>query len=409
MIKKNLFIFIITNPIQLSYKRLSFVILLVAFTVTLFSRCMHGTDTADPRGEAFAGGKACLQCHKDVANDYLHSAHAMTSRQADSSSVLGPFGPGQNEFSYGPHGKVVMQKRDTGLFQVKVNGGREEAHRFDIAIGSGRKAQTYLYWKGDGVYELPVSYFITQNAWANSPHFPTDSSWFGRAITTDCFECHSAYIKNKPARHLDAFHQVDQFDRTTLIYGIDCERCHGPGAQHAAWQQNHPAQQQARYITSLSSLTRQQKLDVCAVCHSGVHTEQRSLFSFRPGQSLASYFYAEPIRNPDLSTMDVHGNQYQLLIASQCFLRSKDLDCGTCHDPHTQERADLTVFARRCQSCHQPLPPHRSLDLDSTHLVAGCIDCHMPARASRVITMQTAAQRDPVADLVRTHYIAVYH
>jgi hypothetical protein len=32
----------------------------------------------------------------------------------------------------------------------------------------------------------------------------------------------------------------------------------------------------------------------------------------------------------------------------------------------------------------------------------------MPARASRVITMQTAAGRDPVADLVRTHDIAVY-
>jgi hypothetical protein len=144
------------------------------------------------------------------------------------------------------------------------------------------------------------------------------------------------------------------------------------------------------------------------VCHSGAHTEQRSLFNFRPGRQLADYLYAEPVRNPDLSSMDVHGNQYQLLTVSKCFLKSPDLDCTTCHDPHVRERDDLTVFTRRCQGCHNPLPPHRSLDIDSIGLVKGCIDCHMPARASKVITMRTATNRDPVADLVRTHYIAVY-
>ena len=49
------------------------------------------------------------------------------------------------------------------------------------------------------------------------------------------------------------------------------------------------------------------------------------------------------------------------------------------------------------------------MDIDSARLISGCIDCHMPARASRSITMQTAASPDPIADLVRTHYIAIYH
>jgi hypothetical protein len=334
----------------------------------------------------------------------------MTSRPADSVSVKGPFLPGENEFSYGTHGKVILERRDSGLFQTAVRQGGRETHPFDIVIGSGRKAQTYLYWKGDEVYELPVSYFVTEHAWAGSPHFPADSIWFGRAITTDCFECHAAYVRNRPAVHTDAFHQVDRFDRGSLLYGIDCERCHGPGAQHVEWQTAHPGDGKARYIASLATLTRQQRLDICAVCHSGVHTEQRSVFAFRPGDTLANFYYAEPInlsaRNPDLSTMDVHGNQYPLLTASRCFRESSGMVCTTCHDAHRRERDDLSVFVRRCLNCHQPLPPHPSMD--SAVVISRCIDCHMPDRASRVITMQTAAGRDPVADLVRTHDIAIY-
>jgi hypothetical protein len=302
-----------------------------------------------------------------------------------------------------------MQHRDSGYFQQAVIKSRlSEAHRFDIAVGSGRKAQTYLYWKGDTVFQLPVSYFVTERSWAGSPHYPADTIWFGRIVSTECFECHTSYIQKKAIAQTNVFHHADRFDRATLIYGIDCERCHGPAAAHVAWQETHPDDRQAKYITSIKTLSRQQRLDVCAVCHSGAHTEQRSLFNFRPGRQLADYLYAEPVRNPDLSSMDVHGNQYQLLTVSKCFLKSPDLDCTTCHDPHVRERDDLTVFTRRCQGCHNPLPPHRSLDIDSIGLVKGCIDCHMPARASKVITMRTATNRDPVADLVRTHYIAVY-
>ena len=400
-------------------KRLPLITGALTLLVFFFSRCIHsGGRTAaatDPRGEAFAGSQACIKCHGRIQSSYFHSAHALTSLPADTNSVKGPFTQGHNEFSYGTHGKIVLQKRDSGLFQQVVRNGQPgQSHRFDITVGSGRKAQTYLYWQGDAVYELPVSYFITEKAWAGSPHYPIDSIWFGRAVTTECFECHASYVHNKPAIHTDAFNQIDQFDRATLIYGIDCERCHGPAAQHVAWQQTHPEEKTARYITLIKTLTRQQRLDICATCHSGIHTEQRSLFHFRPGQELAGYFYAEPNRNPDISTMDVHGNQYQLLSTSKCFLRSANLDCSTCHDAHKRERDDLTVFAQRCETCHQPqnirttagTKAHQGID--SATLVNRCIDCHMPARASKAITMQTAAQHDPVADLVRTHLIAVY-
>ena len=41
--------------------------------------------------------------------------------------------------------------------------------QIDIVIGSGRKAQTYLFWKGDQLFELPVSYWVELGEWGNKP------------------------------------------------------------------------------------------------------------------------------------------------------------------------------------------------------------------------------------------------
>ena len=437
------------------------------------------TKPVDPRGPGYAGMAACLDCHKDIGHSYIHTAHALTSRVADIHTVAGPFGPGErtrggaagggaasggastggtrgeagatangpdNEFIYDAGHKVIMEERDSGLFQVAVTARGQEAHRFDIAVGSGRKAQTYLYWKGDGVFQLPVSYFLTEHSWANSPYYPPDSIWFGRAVAVGCFECHSSYIGTRAMLHTNFFEGTPQYDRATLVYGIDCERCHGPGALHVAWQEAHPEDTVARYMARFAALGRQQRLDVCAVCHSGAHSgEVRSVFHFVPGDTLTNYYFADPRLTKAPENTDVHGNQYELLVASQCYLRSKTLECGSCHDVHVRERENLTVFASRCMNCHvavggvggdgagaaaaghaedgvagiahagdrvagaaHPEGAVAGVKVDRSFLINNCIDCHMPARASARITMLTQTQKDPIADLVRSHYITVY-
>lgn len=391
-------------------------------------------ESGDPRGPAYAGMQTCVHCHAAIGHSYVHAAHALTSRIADLSTVKGPFAPPGNEFVYGPGRKVVLEKRDSGLFQVAITSHGQEAHRFDIAVGSGRKAQTYLYWKGDAVYQLPVSYFLTEHSWANSPHYPADSIWFGRAVEVNCFECHGSYIRTKPMIHTDAFHGLSQFDRAQVVYGVDCERCHGPGALHATWQEAHPDDRQGRYIARFATLTRQQRLDVCAVCHSGDHAErQRSMFRFQPGDTLSNFYFADPRYSRTAAQTDVHGNQYGVLVASKCYLQTKTLECGSCHNTHVQERDNLMVFARRCMNCHAPAEHglagaaaegstaagamaaatrapfcRLAASVDTQFLISNCIDCHMPARASRAITMLTQEQKDPVADLVRSHYITIY-
>jgi hypothetical protein len=418
---------------MLNTRRLPFISLGLVGLVVVSSKCIpSGPGSGDPRGAGYAGMAVCLDCHKGIGGSYLHAAHAMTSGVADAHSVDGSFVAPWNEFVYGPGREVVMERRDSGLFQVAVTPGGQVEHRFDIAVGSGRKAQTFLYWNGDGIFQLPVSYFLTEHSWANSPHYPMDSIWFGRAVEVGCFECHASNIAMTGMIHVDAFHGTPQYDRSSIVYGIDCERCHGPGALHAAWQAAHKEDMVGRYIARFAALSRQQKLDVCAQCHSGGHaSELRSLFRFKPGDTLANFVFADPRMSSGPANTDVHGNQYELLAASQCFLRSATLECGSCHDPHVRERDSLTVFATRCMNCHGKaglVGEHggmsgssaagvRGVDVGFTgglravdigFLTRNCIDCHMPAKASEAITMLTRQQRDPVADLVRTHLIAIY-
>ena len=40
--------------------------------------------------------------------------------------------------------------------------------------------------------------------------------------------------------------------------------------------------------------------------------------------------------------------------------------------------------------------------------VTNCIDCHMPALPSNKILLELRGDKTPVADLVRTHRIAIY-
>ena len=401
------------------FRRLPLIVGGLVVAGVIFSTCNSSSGrggSGDPRGPGYTGMAVCQGCHKGVADSYGHAAHALTSRPADRRSVLGPFEAPGNVFEYGAGRKVIMERRDSGLFQVAVTPNGEAAHRFDISVGSGRKAQTYLYWDGDGVFQLPVSYFLTERSWANSPHYPVDSIWFGRAVDVGCFECHSSFARKTGLIHTDAFHGVPQYERASVVYGIDCERCHGPGALHAAWQAAHQDDTAGRYIARFAALSRQQKLDVCAQCHSGAHTGVlRSVFYLKPGDTLANFFFADPRGLKPPGEMDVHGNQYELLAASKCFLKSKTLECGSCHDPHVQERDSLRVFATRCMNCHGPaglMGEHTGLAahsrVDAEFLVRNCIDCHMPAKASEAITMRTGLWKDPVADRVRNHLIAIY-
>ncbi|MEI6950236.1 hypothetical protein V9K67_23850 [Paraflavisolibacter sp. H34] len=391
-------------------RRIFFAGFLLFGLILLFSQCMQKKRAGtDPRGSAFAGAAACARCHKDIHTSYLDAAHNKTSAIASKSAIGGSFAAPHNEYVYRPGVKVAMEERDSALYQVAYSQGQEQqASRFDIVVGSGRKAQTFLYWYDDKVFQLPVSYFVPAHSWANSPNYPPRQVRFDRNIPIGCFECHSSYIKRTTMEPAGEFY-IDHFDRQKIVYGIDCERCHGPAARHVDYHEEHPQEKQAKFIKTYASLSRQMKLDGCAVCHSGLQATRRSTFAFRPGDTLANRFFP-PAAPVNVADIDVHGNQYQLLTASQCFIKSKTMDCATCHDPHVKERDNLAAFSQRCMTCHSEAAHNfcKMAPALGASITQNCIDCHMPARPSKLITLLSNGQASPTPNKVRTHYISVY-
>lgn len=355
--------------------------------------------------EQFAGDEACASCHRDIAATHLQTAHAKTSALASAKTILGSFSPANNSYAFNSGTRVDMEKRDSGYYQVEyINGVETHAQRFDISIGSGTMGQSFLSWRKQYLLQLPITYFSAAQQWSNSPGFP-NRAVFNRPITSRCLECHTSFAKTiSPPEQ-----EPEQFDSGKFIFGVGCEKCHGPAAAHVAFQTSHPEDTIGQHILHPAQFSRQQKLDICAVCHGGRLQKTTASFQFTAGENLADYFLLDTT-TPSPDKVDVHGNQYGLMRASKCFRLSETLTCNSCHNTHRNEKGQTALFSQRCQSCHSPTSHNfcTQKELPLNAITGNCIDCHMPARPSRAIAVFLPGNRFATAALIRSHYIGIY-
>ncbi len=406
-------LFYLWDDFTKSMKRIA-IISGVCICVTIFA-CSQITEKisgTDARGKSFAGAAACISCHKDIHASYVNTGHYMASAPANENTVHGSFKKDSNEFVVNASQKVVMEKLDSGLFQTYyLNGQVKARYRFDIVFG-GVKGESYLYWKGNELCQAPLSYFQSQHQWSTNPGFGYNFLDYPmpRYIGKQCLECHASYIDNLPEEKT-ILAKGDQFDKNSLVYSIDCERCHGPCAKHVDFQTQNPNIKTAGFVTTFTSLNRVQRMDMCAPCHSGKPSVMlRSAFEFVPGDTFANFKVPEFIHPVDTSYVDVHGNQFQLLQSSKCYLKSK-MDCATCHDPHISTKGNDALFVEKCLTCHST-PGNATCKmvgrLSDASLKAKCIGCHMPALPTKIISVQVSDKLPSVQFFVHTHHIATY-
>lgn len=391
-------------------KRQFLFLVCIAVVVGLLSRCSdRASAPGDPRGNEFADAASCAQCHKTIYDSYASTAHAHSSAVAGGGTVKGDFDAPGNVFHFSGRADVVMEKQGEELFQKVMVDGKEAArYPFDVVFGSGRKAQTSLYWRNEQYFQLPISWFVPADGWANSPGFPADHPKFDRVIPSTCFGCHSSMVKVR--EEVQGVTITEKFAKREMIAGIDCQRCHGPAAAHVDYHTENPSAKEPHHITLIDTLSRIQRLDACALCHSGLKPLYKPAFTFKPGDKLSDFIIPTVPFPQKPNQLDVHGNQMQLLAASQCFLQSKTMNCSSCHNPHVTERTSMQTFSQRCMTCHQPETPQfcKHSGKPPSVLQQNCIDCHMPALPSGSITLLANGQQSPTPDSVRTHLIAVY-
>jgi Doubled CXXCH motif (Paired_CXXCH_1). len=268
-------------------------------------------------------------------------------------------------------GDQLFQRR----YELDARGAETNVFEQQVtyAIGSGNHARTFLHRSAAGeLTELPLTWYPQENRWDLSPGFDSASPQdFTRIVEDRCLFCHNAY----PAAD------------GSLGTGIDCQRCHGPGARHIELASS--GRPIAGSIVNPRKLNSGRLMDVCMQCHlettsvdlpSMIRRFNRDVFFFRPGEALGDY-NVQFDEAPGTGRKDKFEivNQAYRLRQSACFLKSAGrLTCITCHDPHSPAKGEQSEqhYRKVCLGCHTQLTPASHKNPES----ADCASCHMPRR-----------------------------
>lgn len=350
----------------------------------------------------YVGPEACASCHAGISESYKAVSMSQTFAPISEVPVLEDWTT-NNRFYHKPSNQhFVMSTRGGKFYQRRyqiaadgreVNTFEQEIH---YALGSGRKERDYLHRTAAGeLLQLPVVWYSQEKAWGIAPGYDHANHYnFSRRIVYRCMFCHNAYP--------DLPQAADRYEAGQAIYpanlprGIDCERCHGPGARHAR-------EATAASIVNPGKLSRKLEMDVCMQCHLETTSEAlpnsvlklgRSVFSYRPGEPLEDYAvhfdYADPQRRRSFNIV----HQAYRLRQSECYQKSS-MTCTTCHNPHQRPEEKSSHIRATCQGCHTTTPPHGE----------DCTSCHMPQRRTddvvHVVMTDHHIQRRPPADPLR--------
>ncbi|HUR82325.1 MAG TPA: tetratricopeptide repeat protein [Thermoanaerobaculia bacterium] len=316
---------------------------------------------------------ACASCHADRAKTYQHVGMSKSFYAARGSAVIEDFNappffhePSKQYFEMRRRGGDVVFRR----WQLAADGAPIHVYEktVDWIVGSGNHARTYLYRVPSGeLYQLPLGWYSQSKEWAMSPGYDrADHEGVTRRVRHECMFCHNAYPG--VADEKLSYWRSQSFP-AELPQGIGCQRCHGPGAEHARTKTR-------RSIVNPARLSAKLRNDICYECHMqptvimpGMRRFGRDIYSFRPGQPLADYAVRLDVDEesmPRAERFEINHHPYRLE-QSRCFRESEGrLSCLTCHDPHRKDND----YRKACLSCHQA--PHR--------ISEDCVSCHMPKR-----------------------------
>ena len=323
-----------------------------------------------PREElGYVGAQACASCHQQRHAGFVKTAHHLTSAPCTPTGLLGSVEAPANQLATDNEDLffTIQTSSNDGVAQTVHLGDWSFSIPMDVIVGSGKLAQTFLFWNGDALFESHVSYFSGPEKWLASPGFGTVDANYARPIRSECLECHVTFISEKKRPNF--------YHRESAIWGISCERCHGPGKQHVEYHTANPDTNVAKFVAQPKEMPRERQLDLCGQCHSGEFKFLKKPFRFRPGERIDSY---HRVLNPNSHDPGVHtSNQLTRLRRSECF-KQTEMTCTTCHDPHVLQRGNTLAFSQSCLQCHEAESCGKHADIGD-RIARDCISCHMPS------------------------------
>ncbi|HAN99259.1 MAG TPA: hypothetical protein DCQ98_18345 [Planctomycetaceae bacterium] len=184
-----------------------------------------------PNDAGFVGTVACVDCHAERVREFVTTDHFRTSRPLDPSRFDAPGGPATGQLpTSDPHVAFRIDLIDgVPHQQVRRTGEQplDESAPLEIAIGAGNYDEDFFFWRGERLFQAPLVWYHPDRFWCNAPGFVDGEVDFRRQVLPRCLECHATYAEPLAG-------SVNAYRKESIGWGIGCERCHGPAAEHVS-------------------------------------------------------------------------------------------------------------------------------------------------------------------------------
>ncbi len=328
-----------------------------------------GTPASDPA--------QCLECHREAMEKWRQSDHFMANaplkpvdreRLLDKRTELLDI----RNIRWFRKGDTIVLK-EPGIPEMPVVG----------TIGV-RPLIQYLLLAPDGrIQTQDVSWDVEEKEWFSvfesfheeTPRMPGEwGHWTGQGMNWDanCAYCHmTAYHKNYDPL-------TDSYDRTWDRMTVTCNQCHPQMDAHMSQVRNGNNDFD-------ETLSPQQVMETCAICHS--RRDQLTADRFVAGDAYEDHFHLTTMETRDLYHPDgqVIGENYVYGSLMMSKMGHAGVTCMDCHDPHSGGFILPVENNALCMRCHgsglkdaPKIDPvaHSHHPAESTGNL--CIECHMP-------------------------------
>lgn len=372
-----------------------FIGLTLAIAVALLSYCNYETDSKSNEvlqfrnisdTVAYAGMQQCRSCHQDIYESFIQTGMGQSFGLATKEKSAAEYKHALvydtiSDFYYHPYWQSDSLYFEEFRLSSEGDTVHKRTERISYVIGSGQHTNSHLIDNNGYIYQAPITFYTQKGQWDMAPGFEGGhNSRFDRIIGKECITCHNG-LPDMDNASLNKYHGVK--------LGIDCERCHGPGALHVkeklAGIRIDTTQTADLSIVNPKRLDKEHQMSLCQRCHLqglSILKEGKDFDDFLPSMHLKDVFSVFLPRFENADDQFIMASQAERLSMSKCYQMS-EMTCITCHNPHISVKATpISTFNDKCKNCHSKTDKTNcSLSLKD-RAENDCSGCHMPKSGS---------------------------